>query len=358
MSLLLRTVLTLQRAGIERCTVVGALALPRDPRIRCDLTTSPTFEPAADPAPRLVVGAGAVVDEALVRDLQRRVATDGSVRFENAGAEVWVAPGGRVPPPNGHAPGRPRTGTLAPAGGPAGAVEHALLRGLENPRDGYVDRLLYRRLSRPLTRLVLRTPLTPNAITVIGVLFGIAGGLALGSAGEVGVFAGVLALVLSGVLDCVDGELARLRFTESKLGHVLDIVGDTVVHAALFAGIVWYLTATGATPGRTELVVLGVGILGAFGAITACEVMETRRRRDSGWENRIIDGVLSPLTTRDWYVFPVAFAVLGWLPRLVPAAAVGANVFWMGALVLLARVLRRTRAGGPPSTPPPGSQVF
>ena len=60
----------------------------------------------------------------------------------------------------------------------------------------------------------------------------------------------------------------------------------------------------------------------------------------------MLDGVLGPLTTRDWYVFPVAFALAGRLDWLVPAAAVGAHVFWLVTLVLLARVLRAAQLQG------------
>ena len=43
--LLVRTILALQRSGIERCTLVGALSPPADGRIRCRLTTAPTLTP-------------------------------------------------------------------------------------------------------------------------------------------------------------------------------------------------------------------------------------------------------------------------------------------------------------------------
>src|SRR5204862_549334 len=68
--LLVRTILALQRAGVERCTLVGSLSPPADARIRCALTTAPTLTPPADDALRLVIGAGTVIDPALVRDLQ------------------------------------------------------------------------------------------------------------------------------------------------------------------------------------------------------------------------------------------------------------------------------------------------
>lgn len=348
--LLLRTILVLQRAGIERCTVVGDARPPHDPRIRCAVAQTRVLPAAADAQPRLLVGPGSVVDEALVRDLQARVPAGDVVELESGGARVRVAPGSALE--SGVAPRRPWAGVLRPAAGDPAATERALLRGLENPRDGYLDRAIHRRVSRPLTALLLRTPLTPNQVTVIGVLLGVAGGLALGLPGPGAVVACVLGLVASGVLDCSDGEIARLRFSESRLGHVLDLAGDTLVHLALLAGIALRLAAQGALPDGSWLAVLGLGIVGAFVAITACEVTEDRRRRHGGWQNRVIDGVLSPLTTRDWYVFPIAFALLGRLDVLVPAAAVGAHVFWLATLGLLAGALRPLRRNVAPPTRP------
>lgn len=338
--LVLRTILVLQRAGIERCTVVGDVPPPRDPRIRCELAQASVLTATADAPPRLVVGSGAVVDEALVRDLLARVPAGDVVEIEEEGARVRVAPGTALAA-NGVPSRRPWVGILRSASAEASTVERALLRGLQNPRDGYLDRLLHRRFSRPLTRLLLRTQLTPNAVTLVGVVLGVTGGLMLGLPGSLAVVAGVLCLVASGVLDCSDGELARLRFTESRLGHLFDVTGDTAVHVALLTGIATRLSAEDALPDRGWLVVLGLGVLGAFAVISACEVTEARRHRAASWQNRIIDGVMSPLTTRDWYVFPLAFALLGRLDLLVPAAAVGAHVFWVVTLVLLLGALGR-----------------
>jgi hypothetical protein len=84
--------------------------------------------------------------------------------------------------------------------------------------------------------------------------------------------------------------------------------------------------------------------VGAFAVITWSDATEARRRRVAAWENQLLDRVLSPLTTRDWHVFPVLFALAGRLDLLVPAAAVGAHLFWVMGLVLLLRVLRKTRS--------------
>jgi phosphatidylglycerophosphate synthase len=216
----------------------------------------------------------------------------------------------------------------------------------DNPRDGHLDRLLSRPLARPLTRLLLPTRVSPNAVTITSAVAGIAGGWLLGSTGDAGVVLGVLCLLASGVLDCTDGELARRRGTASRLGHVLDIGGDTVVSAAVLAGIVRRIARTGAAPGWPLLVALAVGVAGAFAVITCSEATEVRRHQTIRWENVVLDGILRPLTTRDWYAFPIAFGLAGRLDLLLPAAAVGANVFWLLTLVLLVRVLRSPQVQG------------
>src|SRR5262249_45446128 len=155
------------------------------------------------------------------------------------------------------------------------------------------DRLVHRRLSRPLTRALLRTAVSPNAVTLAGIVLGAAGGLLLGVPGLPPVLAAIGLLVAAAVLDCSDGELARLRFAESRLGHWLDVVGDTVVHVAVLAGIALRITRTGHPPGWPAIVALLLGVVGAFAVITWSDETQARRRRVPGWENRVLDGILS-----------------------------------------------------------------
>jgi phosphatidylglycerophosphate synthase len=334
--LLVRTALVLQKSGIERVDVVGPVAIPADVRIRIE-------GGAAAPGGRhLVVGPGAVIDQTLVR---AACAAAGCLRWERDGARLEVRAGGAPVTPT-----PPPAGTLLPATAPPELLETTLLRNLENKYDGYFDRVVHRRLSRPLTRVFLRTPVTPNQVTVIGVLLGVTGGLLLGSVSAAGLLAGLAALLVSGVLDCCDGEIARIKFAESRLGHLLDVTGDTLVHAALLVGIARTLARSGDWPGGSTLALLGVGVVCAFAAISWSEHTEARRHRVvDAWENRVLDGVLAPLTTRDWYVFPIAFAVVGELDALVIAAAWGAQIFWVAVTVLVWRVLARSPAGSSPA---------
>jgi len=78
----------------------------------------------------------------------------------------------------------------------------------------------------PLLKLLLKTKITPNQVTYASILcILIASFFILFSASKLLIWAGLL-LFIRNILDCVDGELARLLKKTSDFGHTLDIIGD------------------------------------------------------------------------------------------------------------------------------------
>jgi phosphatidylglycerophosphate synthase len=220
-------------------------------------------------------------------------------------------------------------------------TEHSLLLSLENPRDGRVDTYINRKISRHITRWLLRTPLTPNQVTVLSCLVGILGALCFSPGGYWGPVLGALLLQFSVVLDCCDGEIARVKFMESPLGDWLDIVCDTIVSIAIFLGIgvaVWHNGAS-----HLALLLAGVLALGgllAFPFVTLAERTEALGERRNGWEDHVIKKLLSSLTTRDFSVVVVGSALAGKLNWFLWGAALGAHVFWLLLAWLLFRAGR------------------
>lgn len=99
-------------------------------------------------------------------------------------------------------------------------------------------RLYLRRLSAPVTALLLRTSITPNQVTWLFVMLGFIGALCqIGQDVRAISIAGALILQLSLVIDCVDGEIARVRRQFSVKGPYLDMVGHRLIHAVLFFSI-------------------------------------------------------------------------------------------------------------------------
>ncbi len=96
--------------------------------------------------------------------------------------------------------------------------------------------LVYRRFSRPLAKLLSKTSITPNTVTYIATAVGLASA-ALIAMREI--YLGVLVLLISQILDCTDGDLARLTGRITKKGAYLDRVFDRFVDAAIVIGIVY-----------------------------------------------------------------------------------------------------------------------
>lgn len=83
-------------------------------------------------------------------------------------------------------------------------------------------------------RLLLKRRFTPNVVTLLAFLFGLSAGVLLYFGLPI---PAVLVLWFSGLLDAVDGTMARLSGKSSLFGAVLDVTGDRVVEL----GFVWAL---------------------------------------------------------------------------------------------------------------------
>jgi phosphatidylglycerophosphate synthase len=96
-------------------------------------------------------------------------------------------------------------------------------------------------------RAVAMSPLT---LTIIGTLVGIAGGAFLYE-NSLGLFAFAL-LILHGIIDSADGQLARITGRVSELGRVLDGLSGYATHAAIYLAIASGLIHRGA--GRSVII--------------------------------------------------------------------------------------------------------
>jgi len=120
------------------------------------------------------------------------------------------------------------------------------------------------RVIEPVANALARTPLTPNAVTIIGTL-GVSGAaLALFPRGEM--FPGAMTCTVFVLLDMLDGALARVKGTSGKWGAFLDSSLDRVADAAIFAGLVWWFLRGGHDPvlGGVSLFCLTSGALVSY----------------------------------------------------------------------------------------------
>ena len=118
----------------------------------------------------------------------------------------------------------------------AAAAERALCASLAKDTDGYLARL-DRHVSVALSRVLLRLPVTPNAITTASLVLGLWGAWLLASGAYGRQLAGAFLLWFCCILDGCDGEVARLKLLRSKAGAAYDLWADHAAHLATFAAV-------------------------------------------------------------------------------------------------------------------------
>ena len=98
-------------------------------------------------------------------------------------------------------------------------------------------RLVTFKISIRIIRLLEGTRITPNAITMFSLIVGFVAIFLFSKANEYMFFAGALMLEFYYILDCVDGQLARVKKLCSKEGAFLDYLLNYIVHPMVFVSI-------------------------------------------------------------------------------------------------------------------------
>ncbi|MGA5406621.1 DUF5941 domain-containing protein [Streptomyces lavendulocolor] len=134
--------------------------------------------------------------------------------------------------------------------------EAVRLRSAVKARDGFFTTFCISPYSRYLARWCARRGLTPNQVTTASLLTALvaAGCAATGTRG--GYVAAGLLLLLSFVLDCTDGQLARYSLQYSTMGAWLDATFDRAKEYAYYAGL-----ALGAARGGDDVWALALGAM-------------------------------------------------------------------------------------------------
>lgn len=94
-----------------------------------------------------------------------------------------------------------------------------------------------RRIFNPFIDLLIKLKVTPNMLTMFGFILALFAGF-LYSKGYF--IAGGIALIVSGINDTFDGQLARRADLESKFGAFFDSTTDRLNESAVLMGIAYY----------------------------------------------------------------------------------------------------------------------
>lgn len=211
----------------------------------------------------------------------------------------------------------------------AHAAEQLLWASLTSSSDGLVDKVFNRPCGRILSKLLVHTPTSPNAVSLASIAIGLVAAWFFAAGSHHAVMFAAILFQLSAIVDCVDGDLARVLFKESPLGKWLDLVGDQVVHVAVFAAIAIGLVRTGETP-----FALWLGISAVIGALLSFAVVVRGMRQPVNDRSRLLQKLIDSATNRDFSVLVLVLACFNRLEWFLWLSAIGSHVFWLIALVL------------------------
>jgi len=103
---------------------------------------------------------------------------------------------------------------------------------------GIVSNLLYIPLASFLVlHIFVKTKITPNQITVLSIISGMSAISAFLFGGVEGFLMGAIMLQLSYILDCTDGQVARMKNMQSDFGAALDFISDLAVEMPIYFAI-------------------------------------------------------------------------------------------------------------------------
>lgn len=211
-------------------------------------------------------------------------------------------------------------------------AEADLWDSLTSGSDGLVDRVFNRPCGRPLSKLLIHTPVSPNTVSIISILIGVVSAVCFAKGQFQMSILGAILFQISAIIDCVDGDIARILFKESVLGKWLDLAGDQIVHVSVFAGITLGLLASGAN----GLGTIWLGASAVAGALLSFAVV-VRGKRQTPSPNNHLQQIIDATSNRDFSVVVFVLACLQRLDLFLWMAAIGSHVFWVTALTLQRR---------------------
>ncbi len=186
-----------------------------------------------------------------------------------------------------------------------------------------IDRYIIRKISGFISGLLVKTPVTPNQVTITSLVIGILAAVFFShGAHTYTIIAGVLYFI-STVFDQCDGEVARFKHMESDFGRFFDIIVDSIVNAAIVIGIT---IAIYKTNGSGLTIVAGVlAMMGIVISLLLTTYFSSESKKNTGTKE-----MLDKLNNKDFfYIIMLASVIFNQMIWFLLIMAVGTNIYWI-----------------------------
>lgn len=117
------------------------------------------------------------------------------------------------------------------------SAERLLFRATRSNTDGVIAKLINRRISNRITKWLIKTPITPNQISIFNLFLTIFTAWLVSFGKPLNTIIGGFLFQLTSILDGCDGEVAQIKLKDTKLGAYMDTITDHVSYFFFISGV-------------------------------------------------------------------------------------------------------------------------
>ena len=212
--------------------------------------------------------------------------------------------------------------------------------------DSVIDRCCNRKVSAIITRIIVKTQITANQVTIFNVFVGIIAMFFFQKGGYYNFIIGSLVYQLNTVLDHCDGEIARLKNQSSRFGFWLDLITDAFVGSAIVISIglglskslnndsyiIWGFLSGGGIALSSFLVFYNASKRGGKVDTICCFSDSKDGKPPTALEN-FIDKTLN----KNLSFYILIGAIVGKLNLLLIVSAIGVQIHWILILIVICK---------------------
>lgn len=154
-----------------------------------------------------------------------------------------------------------------------------------------LDVLFYRPVAFLLVKLILPTRIKPDHLTISAIIMGIISGFFYSLGTRNSCIYGALFFLVFNILDCSDGQLARLKKNGTPVGRIIDGIADYTAIIAVLTGIALGFSGKSEQPGYFMLLL----VLSGLSIMIHGSLVDYYRTRFMdyvlGRKNTLVDGI-------------------------------------------------------------------